>query len=54
VGISHPEIWKVQEEGGVNPPLPRNCDGNETHMKEQVKGKRLEVIGEKTFTLCNL
>jgi hypothetical protein len=33
VGTSHPEIWKVQAEGGVIPPLPRNCEGNETHKK---------------------
>jgi len=24
---------KGLREGGVNPPLPRNCEGNETHTK---------------------
>ena len=49
MGAPHPEICKVQAEGGVNPPLPRNCEGNETHKKavrRKALGARQKEMGK--------
>jgi len=35
---------KGSREGGVNPPLPRNCEGNENHTKTGTRGW---VIGDR-------